>query len=287
MLAACCVGTGRVIAHTEVQATDDTGTRIVLAQPAQRIVTLAPHATELVFAAGAGAQVVGVVKSSDYPPPALKVPVIGDVAGLELERIVALAPDLIVTWPWTAPTQVAWLAAHGIAVFRTDAHRIDDIASEIERLGTLTGTQRVADASAARFRARVEALTHQARAAPALRVFYQVSDAPIYTLGGAQLVTRAISRCGGANIFGAARVPALQVGVEAVLVANPQAIIAGTDGAVRPAWLDHWRQWPALDAVRHGNLFVVDANLLHRPGPRFVDGMASLCDVIARARHGL
>ncbi len=270
-----------------MQAIDDTGARIVLAQPAQRIVTLAPHATELMFAAGAGAQVVGVVKGSDYPPPALKLPVIGDVAGLELERIAALAPDLIVTWPWTAPTQVAWLASHGIPVFRTDAHRIDDIASEIERLGTLTGTQRVADASAARFRARVDALTHKAPAGPPLRVFYQVSDAPIYTLGGAQLVTRAIARCGGANIFGTVNVPALQIGVEAVLAANPQAIIAGTDGALRPAWLDHWRQWPALDAVREGNLFVVDANLLHRPGPRFVDGMASLCNVIARARHGL
>lgn len=286
LLAAAGLATASLPARADVRVVDDAGTTIILAKPAQRIVTLAPHATELVFAAGAGDRIVGVVKGSDWPPAATKLPVIGDVAGLDLERIVALAPDLIVTWPWTTPAQVAWLKGHGFPVFETDARRIDDIPSEIARLGILAGTQANADAAAARFRARAAAISRSAVHSPALRVFYQVDDAPIYTLGGEQLVTQAIERCGGTNVFGAQPVPALQVSVEAVLVADPQVIVAGTDGALRPAWLDRWRRWTGLAAVRLGNLFVVDANLLHRPGPRFVDGMASLCAALAQAHRG-
>ena len=285
LLAAVGLATATLPAQADVRVVDDTGTTIVLARPAQRIVTLAPHATELVFAAGAGERVVGVIKGSDFPSAAAKLPVIGDVAALDLERIVALAPDLIVTWPWTTPAQVSWLKGRGIPVFETDARRIDDIASEIARLGILAGTQPIADAAAARFRAKAAALSHSAGHSPALRVFYQVYDAPIYTLGGDQLVSQAIGQCGGANVFGAQPVPALQVSVEAVLAADPQVIVAGTDGALRPAWLDRWRHWTGLAAVRLGNLFVVDANLLHRPGPRFVDGMASLCAALGEAHR--
>ncbi len=285
LLVAGGLAAASVPARADVRVVDDTGASIVLAQPARRIVTLAPHATELVFAAGAGERVVGVIKGSDYPPAATELPVIGDVAALDLERIVALAPDLIVTWPWTTPAQVSWLRDHGIPVFETDARHIDDIASDIERLGILAGTQASADAAAARFRAKVDALARSAGGSLRLRVFYQVYDAPIYTLGGEQLVTQAIERCGGTNVFGAQPVPALQVSVEAVLAADPQVIVAGTDGALRPAWLDRWRRWKALAAVRLRNLFVVDANLLHRPGPRFVDGMASLCAALARAQR--
>src|SRR6185437_12896804 len=116
-----------VPAGAAVRVVDDTGATVALAAPATRIITLAPHAAELVYAAGAGARVVGVMKGSDYPPAAAKLPVIGDVAALDLEKIVMLAPDLIVTWPWTTPAQVAWLRARGVAVFEADAHTIDGI----------------------------------------------------------------------------------------------------------------------------------------------------------------
>ncbi|HEX7327470.1 MAG TPA: cobalamin-binding protein [Casimicrobiaceae bacterium] len=268
-----------------VAVVDDSGQRVALARPAKRIVTLAPSATELVFAAGAGAHVVGVIKGSDYPPGARLLPVIGDVTALDLERIVALAPDLVVTWPWTTPSQVAWLRGHGVAVFEADPKQIAGIAGDIERLGTLTGTESVATAAAARFRGALAALERSVPGGPPLAVFYQVSAAPIFTLGGTQLVSEAIARCGGRNVFGSLSVPAAQVGIEAVLAAQPQAIVAGTDNAIRPAWLDDWRRWPELPAVRDGNLFVVDANLLHRPGPRFVEGMAGLCRALASARR--
>lgn len=274
-------------AGSNVTVVDDLGKRVTLMQPAARIITLAPSATELAFAAGAGNAVIGVIKGSDYPPAAARLPVLGDVTTLDLERIVTLAPDLIVTWPWTTPSQVSWLRDHGIAVFEADPSHIAGIADDIERIGVLAGTRAAADAAAARFRAKLIALERIAGHGPPLTVFYQVSSAPIFTLGGTQLVSEAIARCGGRNVFGSLRVPAAQVGIETVLAARPQVIIAGTDNAIRPPWLDDWRRWPALPAVRDGDLFVVDANLLHRPGPRFVEGMASLCHALAVARRAM
>lgn len=274
-------------ARAAVRVVDDSGATVALAAPATRIITLAPHAAELVYAAGAGARVVGVMKGSDYPPAVTELPVIGDVAALDLEKIVMLAPDLIVTWPWTTPAQVAWLRARGVAVFEADAHTIDGIATDIERIGTLSGTGAAARAAATRFRMRVAQLARDARDGVPLRVFYQISGVPLFTLGGRHLVSQAIARCGGENVFAGLTIPAPQVSVEAVLAANPQAIIAGTDDARRPAWLDDWSRWPALDAVRHHALFVVDANLLHRPGPRFVDGIAQLCGTLAHARRAM
>jgi len=272
-------------ADAQIRVVDDTGATVALAAPARRIVTLAPHAAELVYAAGAGAAIVGVVKGSDYPAAARALPVIGDVATLDLERIVSLSPDLVVTWPWTTPTQVAWLRARGIAVFEADARTVEGIADDVERIGALAGTQAMAAPAAAALRARIALLTRASTAVPALRVFYQISGVPLFTLGGNHLVSRAIAQCGGANVFAALTIPAPEISVEAVLAADPQVIVAGTNGAAKPAWLSAWMQWPAIDAVRHRDLYAVDANLLHRPGPRFVDGVAQLCDVLEQARR--
>ena len=272
-------------ALADVRVVDDSGSSVRLRAPARRIVTLAPHATELVFAAGAGAAVVGVVKGSDYPPAALALLQVGDVAALDVERIVLLAPDLIVTWPWTTPAQVTLLRARGIAVFEANPKTIDGIAADVEKLGELTGTRDTARAAAAAFRARIATIPALPPGAPALGVFYQVSDAPLFTLGGHHLVNEAITRCGGRNVFETLTMPAPQVSVEAVLAADPQLIVAGTDNAVRPGWLDEWARWPALAAVRRHALYAVDANLLHRPGPRFADGVAQLCEALAKARR--
>jgi iron complex transport system substrate-binding protein len=267
-----------------VHAQDDTGATIELAAPARRIVSLAPHTTELLFAAGAGNAVVGVVAGSDHPDAARRLPVIGDVQTLDLERIVALAPDLVVTWPYTTPAQVAKLKARGIPVFTTDPSTIEGIAANVEALGRLAGSADTAEAAASGLRARVAALRAGARGQPSLPVFYEIWHAPLFTVGRTHLITQAIAACGGQNVFAGLALPAPQVSVEAVLAAKPDAIVAGSDRGERPEWLDAWRRWPQLPAVRYGNLDVVDANLLHRPGPRFVDGMAALCATLAQAR---
>jgi iron complex transport system substrate-binding protein len=255
------------------------------AAPAQRIVSLAPHATEILFAIGAGPRVVGTLDTSDWPAAARSIPRVGDWRALDLERIVALAPDLVVTWPWTAPAQVEALRARGIAVFTSNPATIDGIAADMEQLAVLIGSADSGRREAEAFRARVARIRARYADARKIRVFYEIWDAPLYTIGGRHLITQAIEACGGENVFAAPTLPAPTVDVEAVLAAAPEAIVAGADRGARPAWLDGWRRWKALPAVAADRLYVVDADLLHRPGPRFPEGIAALCAVIAKARR--
>ena len=272
-------------AFAAVSATDDAGATIVLEKPAARIVSLAPHATELLYAAGAGEHVVGVLSTSDWPPEAAAKPRVGDAHRLDLERIVALAPDLVVTWPYSSATEVASLRARGVPVFITHPTTIAGIAADIERLGALAGTQGAAAERARQYRAKLARLAERRERSRQVRVFYEIWNEPLYTIGGKHLISEAIRMCGGENVFASLTLAAPEVSVEAVLAARPEAIIAGADGGVRPAWLDDWKRWPSIPAVALGNLYTVDANLLHRPGPRFLDGMQGLCAALDDARR--
>ncbi len=272
-------------AQAAVTAKDDTGAVVRLEAPARRIVSLAPHATELVFAAGGGKRVVGVVDTSDWPQEARAIARIGDSRAIDLERIFALRPDLVVTWPYTSPGQVERLRARGIAVFVTDPATIDGIATNLERLGTLLGTSARADAAAAGLRAR---LARQAKASAGKRTvsaFYEIWPAPLFTIGGSHLITQAMAACGGTNVFAALSLPAPMVSVEAVVKAAPEAIIAAGDDGLRPDWLEAWKRWPQVPAVANDNLLTADGNLLHRPGPRFIDGVEALCAALDVARR--
>jgi iron complex transport system substrate-binding protein len=271
-------------AMAEVTVTDDAGQRVSLAQPALRIVSLAPHATELLFAAGAGTRVVGVVAHSDWPPEARRLPGVGDANALDLERIVALMPDLVVAWPYTMPAQLAALRARGATIFVSDPKSIAGIARDVEALGSLGGTAATAQPAAAALRARHDALAAKFRGSPAISVFYEVWSEPLQTVGGGHLISEAIALCGGRNVFAALTSPAPTVSFEAVVAARPEAIIAGSDDGRRPAWLDDWRRWRDVPAARHGNLFVANGDLLHRSGPRFVDGVEAMCEMLGQAR---
>jgi iron complex transport system substrate-binding protein len=283
-LAGCLFATASAAAAA-VQATDDNGVTVTLTAPAQRIVSLAPHATELLFVAGGGDRVLGVSETSDWPPAARALPRVGDARSIDLERIVALNPDLIVTWPYTAPDQVVRLRARGIAVFMTDPKTIDGIAADLERIAALLGTEEKTKGIAAAMRKRIGERRLAAAGKPKLSVFYEIWPSPLFTIGGAHLISQAIEACGGTNVFAALTLPAPTVSVEAVLAAKPEAIVAAADDGLRPDWLEQWRRWPAVPAVAQGNLLVVDGNLLHRPGPRFIDGVEQLCAALDSARR--
>lgn len=271
---------------------DDAGATVSLAAPVKRVISLAPHATELIYAAGGGAKLVGAVSYSDYPPAARQVPRVGDNTALDLERIVALKPDLIVVWRHgNAQQQLDALAKLHVPMFASEPRRLDDVATNLIRLGALFGTPQVANAAASAYRAQIARLRERYAARPAVSVFYQVWDDPLMTLNGAHMVSDVIDLCGGRNVFAKLAPLVPVVSTEAVLAANPEAIITTRMGATAPdkplSKLDKWRAWPGVTAVARNNLFTIDGDLLDRPGPRIPQGAAQLCEdlELARARR--
>lgn len=276
-------------ANAAVSAVDDAGNTVTLPAPAQRVVSLAPHVTELLYAAGGGAKVVGAVAYSDYPPEAQKVPRVGDNRALDLERIAALKPDLIVVWRHgNAQQQLDRLRALHIPLFFSEPHRLDDVATSLTRLGVLLGTQPTAQAAAGAYRRDIAQLrARYARRAP-VSVFYEVWDRPLITINGQHMISDVIALCGGRNVFAALEPLVPAVSTEAVLAANPDAIVTAAQGATSPdrplPGLALWQSWPTLTAVKRGNLFAIDGDLLTRPAPRIAQGAAQLCEDLDLAR---
>ncbi len=274
-----------VPAFAEVRVTDDLGQTVVLAQSARRIVSLAPHVTEMLFAAGAGAHIVGAVQYSDYPEAAQRIPRVGGYTSLDLETIVALRPDLIVAWKSGNPApQVEKLHELGFAVYVTEPRHIEDVPTDIERLGLLAGTAATAQKAAAAFRAHHDALRRRYAGRPPVDVFYQIWDRPLMTVNGEHLISDVLRLCGGRNVFASLPVLAPKVDAEAVLAADPEAIVASGMGEARPEWLGDWRRWPQLRAVRHDNLFFIPPDLIQRHTPRILDGAERLCAALEQAR---
>ncbi len=280
---AACLTWMNVRADIGVQ--DDLGQTVTLAQPARRIVSLAPHATEMLFATGAGDYLVGTVAYSDYPEAAKRIPRVGGYTSLDLERIVALRPDLIVAWKsGNAAHQLEKLRALGFVVYVTEPRNIDDVPSNIERLGLLVGTTAAASSAAAAFRARHDALRRRYGGRPLVNVFYQIWDQPLMTVNGEHLISDVLRLCGGHNVFASLSVLAPKIDIEAVLAADPEVIVASGMGEARPEWLDDWRRWQRLKAVRNDNLFFVPPELLQRHTPRILDGAERLCAAFDQAR---
>jgi iron complex transport system substrate-binding protein len=272
-------------AAAAVSATDDAGRRILLAAPARRIVSLSPHATEMLFAAGAGSRVIAADEYSDFPEAANKLGRIGSAYALDLEAIVALKPDLVVAWKsGNDARQVARLIDLGIPVFFTEPRTADDIARGIGRLGVLAETTDIAAAAARRLEGVIAGLTAAHRNAAPVDVFFEIWSPPVMTVNGRHLIDAIVRACGGRNVFGA--LPALTptVSVEAVVGANPQVIIASGMGDARPTFLDDWKAWPQIAAVKGGHVYHVAADLIARPGPRIADGARLVCGAIDRAR---
>lgn len=281
---ACCVIQATAQAGVEVR--DDLGRVIRLDAPAQRIVSLAPHATELLFEVGAGERVVGTVSFSDYPPAATRIPLIGRYDRFDLEAIAARRPDLVIAWHSGNPAQqVERIAALGFPVFYTEARRIEAIPDLLRRLGRVAGSGAQGDAAARRFEQRLAELRRTYRGRAPVRVFYQVWNRPLMTINGEHLISDALRLCGGINVFAELGPLAPTISVEAVLAADPQLIVTGGLGELQSAWLAEWRQWEQLQAVRSGNLALVPPDLLQRPTSRFLDGIEILCRTLERARR--
>ncbi|QYF94041.1 cobalamin-binding protein [Massilia sp. PAMC28688] len=275
-----------VPAHAAVTVVDDTGKRVTLARPAQRVISMAPHVTEMLFAAGGGARVVGVMNYSDYPEQARSLPLVGSSSQLDMERVLALKPDLLVVWQGgNTERQLAQLKSLGIPMFFSDPRKMAQIGETVARLGQLMGTERQAQAASAAFRAELAALSARYAKRPPVRMFYQIWDKPLYTLNGTQIVSDAMRLCGGVNVFGHLQVTAPAVSIEAVIEQDPEVIFAGDRGEESDAGLNIWRPYQGMLAVKRQNLFTLKGGLLARAGPRMVQGVAALCEKLELARQ--
>lgn len=272
-------------ADEELSVFDDDGSRITLTAPAQRIVSLAPSMTELLFSLGAGEQLVGVMDYSDYPAAALTLPIVGRYDALDMERIVALQPDLIVAWRSGNPRgALNRLSALGFPVYVAEPDSLRSIGEHLARLGQLTGHAAKGNALNRQFSDQIQALQTEFGSREALSVFYQVWHSPMISVGGHELINDMIQLCGGDNIF--AELPVgPKVNLEDVLARNPQVIIASGSSAEAPAWLDEWQRWPQLDAVADQHLYVIPPDLVQRHSLRALQGARQMCAHIDQARR--
>jgi iron complex transport system substrate-binding protein len=252
----------------------------VLNAPAQRIVTLAPHLAEGVFAAGAGHRLVATVEFSEYPPAAAGVPRIGDAFRLDVERIFALEPDLVLAWDSGNPQQaVAQLGELGLPVWSVEIRAPAEIPEFIEAVGRAAGAAEDAAPVAQELRRRLRDLAGRYRGAAPQRYFYQVDEKPLFTINGEHLISRGLALCGGANIFAEEPGLAFQTSRESVIVANPDALFA----PVLPAADDPlaaWREWPGMRAVQNESLYLLPADEISRATPRFLDSLDRACKLL-------
>lgn len=272
-------------AHADLTFKDDTGQEVRLKAPAKRIIALAPHIAESLYAAGAGDRLVGTVDYSDYPPEAKKVPRVGGYSRVDLEAVAALKPDLVLAWEsGNNMPQVGKLRALGLTVYVSQPNTIEHVADQLERMGRLAGTEAAANAAADRFRQRLAAIRAANAGKPKVRVFYQIWKTPLMTVGGPQIISDAIKLCGGDNVFGHLGKMAPTVSVEAVLEADPEAIVATGMGDAKPEWLHDWDKWTRLTAVKRDNLFHINPDIMQRHTPRILDGTEKLCAHLDVAR---
>jgi iron complex transport system substrate-binding protein len=266
-----------------LQLRDDRGVTITLARPAERIVTLSPHLAEIAFAAGAGAKLVGVSTFSRHPAEAERLPVVASYGRVDIERLIALRPQLVLGWQsGNSPLQIGRLERLGMPVFVTETRSLADIARIIRLVGALAGSADRAEARARRFESEVAELRERHAGERSIAVFLEVWHTPMLTVNGEHLASDALRLCGGRNVFAAAKALTPLASREQLLAAAPEAIVTAGFGADAP---QAWRGFDAVAAVRHHRIYAIDPDLLYGQGPSFLEGARALCERLERARN--
>jgi len=271
--------------YAAIELIDDDGTRISLVKPAQRIISLAPNITEVLFHIGAGDQIVGVDEYSNYPPEAEEITRVNNYAAANYELIVSLRPDIVIAWQsGNGERIIQRIRELGIPVFLVESRELDAIPKLFDRLGQLSGHTDQAQRSAAEFEQVLDELRSHNRDKPAVRVFYQIWSDPLITLNGQHMVSDVIELCGGINVFADAIPLVPYTNIESVLALSPQVIISGgseQDQITNSHW---WKRWSSIPAVQHQHIYAIPADLMQRHSDRILKGARMMCDYLDRAR---
>lgn len=272
--------TGSATTETR-EVTDEAGRRVRVPVRPERIVTLAPNLTEIVYAVGAGNRLVGNTTYCDYPAEAKQVAKVGDTLQPNIERIIALRPQLVLVS--TASQLEAFtkqLNEQGIAVYVTDPRSLDDVFRSIKSIGELMGETERSEKLVADLRARAAAIEEAVKISKPVRVFYQVSATPLYTIGREAFLTDLIRRAGGQSVT--ADVPGAfpRYSDEAALATQPEAIIIPVDSTMEQSNARPAASLQKSPAVVSNRIFAINGDLLSRPGPRLVEGLEQMARVL-------
>ena len=264
---------------------DDRGVAIELAEPAGRIAALSPNLVEVAFAAGAGAKLAAVVRYSDFPPEARRLPQVGDASRIDVERVLALSPDLVLAWRSGNPAgDVERLERLGLKVFVTEAGSLTDVARLVRTIGELAGTQNRARAAAAAFERELAELRAEYANRSAVPVFYEIWHRPLLTVNGRHVISDVVALCGGRNVFRDAPMLTPAVSLEAVVAAAPRVVLGGSS-AVRPEdFAAAWRSSP-IAALRDIPVRYVPPDLIQRQTPRIAQGARVVCERLEEIRR--
>jgi iron complex transport system substrate-binding protein len=266
-----------------LQANDDRGVAISLGQPVGRIVTLAPHLAEITFAAGAGAKLAGVSSFSRHPAEAERLPVVASHGRVDIERLIALRPDLVLAWQsGNSPLQIDRLERIGIRVFVTEVRTLADIPRVVRLVGALGGSGAVAEARAGKFEEEIAILRSLHAGERRVAVFLEIWHRPMLTVNGAHLIGDALGLCGGRNVFAAAKTLTPLVSREQILDARPEAIVTSGFGS---EGLPAWKGFELVPAVRNRRIYAIDPDWLHAQGPHVLEGVRALCGRLKLARN--
>lgn len=254
-----------------------------MAAPAQRIIALSPHAVEMLYAVGAGQNIVATTDYADYPEAAKAIPRIGGYYGIQMEQVIALNPDLVVVWgSGNKAEDITQITQLGFRVYNSDPKNLAAVATELEELGKLTGYDTQAKQVAQQYLHALERLTKENAAKSAPKVFYQLWSNPLMTVSKNSWIQQIIDVCHGDNVFYDAAGDYPQVSLENVLLESPEVILQSQDeGNVHG--LD-WAKWSEIPAVKQQHIYQLNADLLHRASPRALLGVQALCAALDNAR---
>ena len=251
----------------------------------QRIIALAPHIVESLYAIGAGEQIIGTTAHADYPKAAEDILRVGNYARLQIEKIIQLKPDVIIAWKTGNPTDdLARLEKYQLKVIYSHPQTLEDVANELIMLGKITGREAAANALAEQYLTKLHKIKHTYANQSKISVFYELWSRPLRTVANKAWPQQQIELCGASNPFANATDDYPSIGLEQVLVTLPQVVVQPSlHSADSPNGLN-WAQWQHIPAVKNNFIFHPNADKAHRMTTRMLDEVMILCEQIDVAR---